>query len=126
MLCPASAIHNKYTIGSDGVDSWLCQWKEVVTLTAASALTNNILVFQPVYRSLSVAENRMVTEAKLMPNYVHINICIMQDLETRRAAMGMKMEAVSADEFRGGQSAMGQSGLCNNHATAIMGSWRAI
>ena len=84
MLCPASAIHNKYTIGCDGVDSLLCQWKEVVTLTAASTLTNNILVFQPVYRSLSVAENRMVTEAKLMPNYVHINICIMQDLETRR------------------------------------------
>ena len=28
--------------------------------------------------------------------------------------MGMKMEAGSADEFRGGQSAMGQSGLCNN------------
>ena len=28
--------------------------------------------------------------------------------------MGMKMEAGSADEFRGGQSAMGQSGSCNN------------
>jgi len=63
---PVSATYNKYTIGCDAVDLLLCQWKEVVTLTTASTLTNNILVFQPVYRSLSVAEN--ITEAMLVPN----------------------------------------------------------
>ena len=75
---PVSATYNKYTIGCDAVDLLLCQWKEVVTLTTASTLTNNILVFQPVYRSLSVAEN--ITEAMLVSNYMHINISIMQGL----------------------------------------------
>ena len=90
----------------------LCQLEEVVTLTTTSTLTNNILVFQPVYRSLSVAEN--ITEAMLVPNYMHINIIMYHArFIILKGVMGMKMETGSADEIRGGQSAMGQSGSCN-------------